>query len=157
MEGRAPDSGQGEMRRCPYCHELIYADAVKCRYCRSDVDPSEDSKQARGGPSGKMLLGVCSRLAARYQIPVTVVRLAFVLLTLFHGFGVFLYLILWAILPGLSEGEEPKASHWIRSVRRFFWAVKKAFHEEVASAKGGTGTGTNEVEEAKGVNTAQSR
>jgi len=157
MEGRALDSGQGEMRRCPYCHESICADAVKCRYCRSDVDPRDESKQAGNWPSGKMLLGVCSRLAARYQIPVTVVRLAFVLLTLFHGFGVLLYLILWAILPGLSEGEEPKASHWIRSVRRFFWAVKKAFHEEVVSTKDRTGTGTSEVEEAEGMNTAQSR
>jgi phage shock protein PspC (stress-responsive transcriptional regulator) len=103
-----------------------------------------------------MLLGVCTRLAGKYQIPVTVVRLAFVLLTLFHGFGLLLYLILWAIMPGLSEGEEPKASHWIRSVRRFFWAVKKAFTEEVGSAKG-RGNGGNEVDRAGDMNTAESR
>lgn len=157
MEGRALDSGQGEMRRCPYCHESIYADAVKCRYCRSDLDPSGDSNQSGGGHAGKMLLGVCYRLAARYQIPVTVVRLAFVLLTLFHGFGVFLYLILWAILPGLSDGEEPKASHWIRSVRRFARAVKKAFHEEVVTAKDRTRTDSNELQQTGGMDTAQSR
>jgi phage shock protein PspC (stress-responsive transcriptional regulator) len=103
-----------------------------------------------------MLLGVCTRLAAKYQIPVTVVRLAFVLLTLFHGFGVLLYLILWAIMPGLSEAEEPRASGWIRSVRRFFWAVKKAFNEEVVGTKD-AGTGRNEVDKAGDMNTAESR
>ena len=104
MDEPTSDSGQGEMRRCPFCYELIHADALKCRYCRSALDPTQDSAQQKDAPSGKMLLGVCTRLAARYQIPVTVVRLAFVLLTLFHGFGVLLYLILWAIMPGLSEG-----------------------------------------------------
>ena len=103
-----------------------------------------------------MFLGVCSRLAARYQIPVTLVRLAFVLITLFHGFGILLYLILWAIMPGLSEGEEPKANDWIRSVRRFFWAVKKAFTEEVLGTKDAE-TGSPAVDKAADINTAESR
>jgi phage shock protein PspC (stress-responsive transcriptional regulator) len=102
-----------------------------------------------------MFLGVCTRLAARYQIPVTLVRLAFVLITLFHGFGILLYLILWAILPGFSAGEEPKANHWIRSVRRFFRAVKKAFTEEVLGEKGRAGS--CEEEEPADMNTAESR
>lgn len=156
MEERTSDSRQGEMRRCPFCYELIHADAVKCRYCRSALDPTQDSTQPKDAPPGKMLLGVCTQLAAKYQIPVTAVRLVFVLLTLFHGFGVLLYLILWAILPGFSEAEEPKASHWIRSVRRFFWAVKKAFTEEVVGAKEAR-TGGNEVDKAGNMNAAESR
>jgi hypothetical protein len=79
-----------------------------------------------------------------------------VLITLFHGFGILLYLILWAIMPGLNEEEEPKASHWIRSVRRFFWAVKKAFSEEVLGGKG-SGTGSREVDKAGDMNAAESR
>ena len=102
-----------------------------------------------------MFLGICTRLAARYQIPVTLVRLAFVLITLFHGFGILLYLILWAIMPGLSEAEEPKANHWIRSVRRFFYAVKKAFTEEVLGER--NGAGSREVEKAGDMNAAESR
>lgn len=156
MEERTSDSGQAEMRRCPYCHESIYAAAVKCRYCRSAVDPTREGTQTKDGPPGKMFLGVCSRLAARVQIPVTIVRVAFVLLTLFHGFGILLYLILWAILPGLSEGEEPKAGHWIASVRRFFRAVKRAFHEEVLAA-GDAGTGADATKKAGEENKAESR
>ena len=156
MDERTSDSRQGETRRCPYCYELIHADALKCRYCRSTLEPNRDSNHPKEGPPGKMLLGVCTRLAARYQVPVTVVRVVFVLLTLFHGFGILLYLILWAIMPGLSEGEEPKASHWIRSVRRFFWAVRKAFSEEVVGA-GGDGSGSAEIDKAGNMNGAQSR
>ena len=156
MDERTSDSRQGETRRCPYCYELIHADALKCRYCRSTLEPNRDSNHPKEGPPGKMLLGVCTRLAARYQVPVTVVRLAFVLITLFHGFGILLYLILWAIMPGLNDGEEPKASHWIRSLRRFLWAVKKAFTEEVLGTKEQR-TGSQDVEEARDMNTAESR
>ncbi len=142
MEERTFDSRQGGMRRCPYCCESIHADAVKCRYCRSTLDPARTRGRPGEASPGKMCLGVCTRLAARYQIPVTVVRVAFVLLTLFHGFGIFLYLILWAIMPGFSEGEDAKAGHWIQSIRRFFRAVQKAFTEEVAGGKApGTGGG----------------
>ncbi len=156
MDERTSDSGQGKTRKCPYCYESIHADAVKCRYCRSALDPTQEGTHTKDAPSGKMFLGVCSRLAARYQIPVTLVRLAFVLITLFHGFGILLYLILWAIMPGLSEGEEPKANHWIRSVRRFFWAVKRAFAEEVLGDKD-DGTDTHEVDKGRDMDAAESR
>ena len=155
MDERTSDSGQWETRKCPYCYESIHADALKCRYCRSALDPAREGTHKKDAPSGKMFLGVCTGLAARYQIPVTLVRLAFVLITLFHGFGILLYLILWAITPGLSEGEEPKATHWIRSIRRFFWAVKKAFTEEVLGEK--DGAGSREEEKAGDMNTVESR
>jgi len=55
----------------------------------------------------------------------------------------------------LSEAEETKANHWIRSIRRFFYAVKKAFTEEVLGDK--DGAGSREVEKAGDMNAAESR
>ncbi len=48
----------------------------------------------------KMIAGVCAGLAREFGVPVTVLRLAFVLGTLFGGgIGIILYLVLWVVMP----------------------------------------------------------
>jgi phage shock protein C len=47
-----------------------------------------------------MVAGVCGGLAEEFGLPPTVVRVGFVLLTLFSfGTGLLLYLVLWVVMP----------------------------------------------------------
>ena len=50
----------------------------------------------------RMLGGVCGGLAAYLRIDATIIRLLFVLMALGSGAGVFIYLVLWFVLP--AEG-----------------------------------------------------
>jgi len=49
--------------------------------------------------SDVMIGGVCAGLGKYFQIDATLVRLIFVLLTMAGGGGVFIYFILWIVLP----------------------------------------------------------
>lgn len=47
----------------------------------------------------KKIAGVCAGLAEYLGIDVTVVRIVFVLMAIFHGSGGLIYIILWIVLP----------------------------------------------------------
>jgi phage shock protein PspC (stress-responsive transcriptional regulator) len=57
---------------------------------------------------GRWLGGVCAGLAARWDLPVSRLRGAFVLAALFAGLGVLVYAACWLILP--AEGENGAAA-----------------------------------------------
>ena len=100
--------GGGASKKCPWCAEWIRAEAMKCRYCGSLVEPGRavhGLAQPWVRPLGdRMLAGVCAGLADQFGISVTLLRLAFVLGFIFSG-GVFLliYLILWVVMPAEEE------------------------------------------------------
>lgn len=58
----------------------------------------------------QMIAGVCTGLAQYFAFDVTLVRLAFVLVTLAGGSGVLLYIILWAVLPVVTAPGLPSPS-----------------------------------------------
>ena len=87
------------MKRCPYCAEDIQDQALKCRYCGSSLDGSVFSRTWYRSRRGKMLAGVCAGLAEQFGISVTALRLAAVLFTLFGGWGIIVYVVLWVIMP----------------------------------------------------------
>jgi phage shock protein C len=51
----------------------------------------------------KMVAGVCGGLAVYLTIDSTVVRILFVLIALFGGSGVLLYIVLWLVIPTQSS------------------------------------------------------
>lgn len=52
----------------------------------------------------KMIGGVCAGLADYLDLDPTIVRVAWVLMVMFAGFGVLLYAILWLVMPKKAIG-----------------------------------------------------
>jgi phage shock protein C len=51
----------------------------------------------------RMLAGVCGGLAVHFGIDPTIVRVIFVLLSVFGGGGLVLYVAMWLLVPPASE------------------------------------------------------
>jgi phage shock protein C len=66
-----------------------------------------DQRFYRG--SDRILGGVCSGLAEGFHLDPLVVRVLFVLLIFLQGVGVFLYIVLWLVMPERLEGGATRA------------------------------------------------
>jgi len=58
-----------------------------------------ESKKLYRSQKEKMVGGVCGGLGEFLGVDPTLVRLAFVLLTIFGGSGILIYIIMWLIVP----------------------------------------------------------
>ncbi len=72
-----------------------------------------------------LIAGVCGGIAERFEVEVTIVRVAFVIAACLWGVGVVVYLALWALVPltkdtgqspTLDSSDEPSGPPWISYV-----------------------------------------
>lgn len=66
-------------------------------------------KQLRRDKKIGMLGGVCAGIANYFDLDVTLVRVAYVLISIFTAFaGVLVYIILWILVPAQDEAMPPQ-------------------------------------------------
>ncbi|MDB9153225.1 PspC domain-containing protein [Parabacteroides distasonis] len=63
----------------------------------------EEKKRLTRSNNG-MIGGVCAGLAEYLNLDPTIVRIVWVLMVLFAGFGILLYVILWLVMPKQQIG-----------------------------------------------------
>lgn len=62
-----------------------------------------EMKRLQRSTSNKMIAGVCAGIANYFNLDPTIIRILYVLMVFFAGFGILLYLILWLVIPSDSQ------------------------------------------------------
>jgi phage shock protein C len=76
--------------------------------------------------SERMIAGVCGGLGAYFGLDPTVVRLLFLLGTIFFGGGIVLYVALWIVVPRESSADLPSEAVVRENVAEGRQAVERA-------------------------------
>jgi phage shock protein C len=64
---------------------------------------SDEVKKLHRSKEDRVLAGVCGGLAAYFNIDPTIIRVIFIVLALFGGGSIILYLLLWILIPEAPE------------------------------------------------------
>lgn len=68
---------------------------------------SEKVKKLYRSTKNRMLGGVCGGIAEYFELDPTIIRVLFVLFSVFAGGGILAYIMLWLIIPREPETSEP--------------------------------------------------
>jgi phage shock protein C len=99
---------------CHRCSKEIDADSVFCRHRGAAVHETGRPRRLTRRPSEGKLGGVCAGIARYLDKDPTIVRLAWVILSVLPGFvigGLIAYAAAWALLP-VDSSEVPTVTAW---------------------------------------------
>jgi len=88
---------------CNYCGKVIPEDANLCAYCGKRVCAVVARKRLVRPREGRKIAGVCLGFAEYFDIDPVLVRVVWVLCTLFGLAGIIAYVAAWIVMP-----EEPR-------------------------------------------------
>lgn len=63
----------------------------------------DEIRKLQRSTSNKMIAGVCAGIGKYFNLDPTIIRVLYVLMVFFAGFGILLYLILWLVIPSESQ------------------------------------------------------
>lgn len=87
---------------CNYCGKVIPDDAQLCAYCGKRVAGAIARKRLVRPRTGRKIAGVCQGFAEYFDLDVALVRIVWVLCSLFGLAGLIAYIAAWIVVP-----EEP--------------------------------------------------
>jgi phage shock protein C len=64
----------------------------------------EEPRKLYRSRTQRMVAGVCGGLAEYFNVDATLIRALFLLLAVFGGSGLVIYLVMWIIVPDVSKG-----------------------------------------------------
>jgi phage shock protein PspC (stress-responsive transcriptional regulator) len=95
---------------CTRCHKAVEDGSFFCRFCGAAVRTSSHPSRLTRIPEDGQLAGVCAGLASYVNADVTLIRLAWIALSIVPGLllgGVIVYAVCWIALPVATPGERP--------------------------------------------------
>jgi phage shock protein C len=63
----------------------------------------EEPRKLYRSRSQRMLAGVCGGLAEYFNVDATLIRVLFLVLAVFGGTGLVIYVVMWLIVPDVSK------------------------------------------------------
>ena len=84
---------------CNYCGKAIQEDAHVCAYCGKCVGVHPMQKKLIRPRSERKIAGVALAFANYFEMDVSLIRVVWLLVTIFGGTGLPAYIVCWIVIP----------------------------------------------------------